>query len=66
MKKLIGFFKDEEGATAVEYGIMIGGHRGVHYNSGAFNWTPVKYNFPKHSDSDYGSCIKFFYKENKT
>lgn len=23
MKKLIGFFKDEEGATAVEYGIMV-------------------------------------------
>ena len=24
MKKLIALFKDEEGATAVEYGIMIG------------------------------------------
>jgi pilus assembly protein Flp/PilA len=23
MKKLIGFFKDEEGATAVEYGLMV-------------------------------------------
>jgi len=23
MKKMIGFFKDEEGATAVEYGIMV-------------------------------------------
>lgn len=23
MKKLINFFKDEEGATAVEYGIMV-------------------------------------------
>jgi len=23
MKKLIGFLKDEEGATAVEYGLMI-------------------------------------------
>jgi pilus assembly protein Flp/PilA len=23
MKKLIAFFKDEEGATAVEYGIMV-------------------------------------------
>jgi pilus assembly protein Flp/PilA len=23
MKKLISFFKDEEGATAVEYGIMV-------------------------------------------
>ncbi len=23
MKKLIGFFKDEDGATAVEYGIMV-------------------------------------------
>lgn len=23
MKKLIGFFRDEEGATAVEYGIMV-------------------------------------------
>jgi pilus assembly protein Flp/PilA len=23
MKKLIKFFKDEEGATAVEYGIMV-------------------------------------------
>ena len=25
MKKLIGFFKDEEGATAVEYGLMVAG-----------------------------------------
>ena len=24
MKKLIRFFKDEEGATAVEYGLMLG------------------------------------------
>jgi len=24
MKKLIAFFKDEEGATAVEYGLMLG------------------------------------------
>jgi pilus assembly protein Flp/PilA len=23
MKKLINFFKDEEGATAVEYGVMV-------------------------------------------
>ncbi|HQP25986.1 MAG TPA: Flp family type IVb pilin [Smithellaceae bacterium] len=23
MKKLIGFFKDEKGATAVEYGLMV-------------------------------------------
>jgi len=23
MKKLMGFFKDEEGATAVEYGLMV-------------------------------------------
>ena len=23
MKKLIGFFRDEEGATVVEYGIMV-------------------------------------------
>ena len=23
MKKLIGFFKEEDGATAVEYGIMV-------------------------------------------
>jgi len=23
MKKLIGFFKDEEGATAVEYGLLV-------------------------------------------
>ena len=25
MKKLIRFFKDEEGATAVEYGLMVAG-----------------------------------------
>ena len=24
MKKLIGFFKDEEGASAVEYGLLVG------------------------------------------
>ncbi len=23
MKKLLGFFKDEEGATAVEYGLLV-------------------------------------------
>ena len=29
MEKLIGFFKDEEGATAVEYGLMVAAIAGV-------------------------------------